>query len=106
MIGRSGRAAVRTTEDISMKDERAIPAAGREIDARLTAPPSKSVTQRALVAAALAGGRASISRPAAGIARSSCIERASVVRTAARPDRPIIPEVRPSERAAPPAPRA
>ncbi len=63
MIGRSGRTAVRTTGAATMQEERAIPTADREIDARITAPPSKSVTQRALVAAALAGGRSCLRNP-------------------------------------------
>jgi 3-phosphoshikimate 1-carboxyvinyltransferase len=37
--------------------------AGKTVDGRLTAPPSKSVTQRALVAAALARGRSILRRP-------------------------------------------
>ena len=40
---------------------RALPAAKRPLDARLRAPGSKSVTHRALVAAALADGRSTIS---------------------------------------------
>lgn len=45
-----------------MKSERAIPTRTR-IEARVAAPPSKSVTQRTLVAAALAVGRSRILRP-------------------------------------------
>lgn len=45
-----------------MKSGRAIPTRTK-IEARLAAPPSKSVTQRALLAAALARGRSRILRP-------------------------------------------
>ncbi|HKN47753.1 MAG TPA: 3-phosphoshikimate 1-carboxyvinyltransferase, partial [Candidatus Polarisedimenticolia bacterium] len=46
-----------------MNDERAVPTVSRPLDGSLTAPPSKSVTQRALVAAALAAGQSHLRRP-------------------------------------------
>ena len=46
-----------------MSDERAVQTVSRALDGSLTAPPSKSITQRALVAAALAAGRSRLRRP-------------------------------------------
>ncbi|HKN48470.1 MAG TPA: hypothetical protein VJ144_10920, partial [Candidatus Polarisedimenticolia bacterium] len=40
-----------------MPIERAIPTLRGRLEGRVTAPPSKSVTQRVLIVAALAGGR-------------------------------------------------